>query len=61
MACPFWRQRVVRGYRPVRKLARLGVQTGDWQKAFEKETPSPARRSRFGVEMSEFPRARIVS
>ena len=30
---PFCRQRVV-GYRPVRKDARLGAQTGLWQKAF---------------------------
>ena len=39
----------------VREVARLGVQIGLWQKAFSKQTPCPASRSRCGVRTKRLP------
>ncbi len=41
--------------RPVISEARAGEQTGEAQKKFSKRTPVAARRSRFGVWISELP------
>ena len=52
---------VAKGYRPVRKLARLGVQTGFWQYARVKATPSDTRLSMWGVLTCGLPRLPITS
>src|SRR5690606_4820797 len=57
---PFRVACTVEGYIPVRKLARLGVQTGAWLNAWVKLTPSRTRRSRLGVFTYGFPSAPIV-
>ena len=44
------------GYQPLMKLQRLGVHTGFWQNAREKETPSSATmRSITGVTAASLP------
>src|SRR5262245_57773092 len=49
------------GYRPVRKLARLGEQSGVVANAFVKRAPSRASRSMFGVSTNGWPATRISS
>ena len=49
------------GYWPVRKLARLGEQSGVVAKALTNLAPSRASRSMFAVSSSGWPAARISS
>ncbi len=43
------------------KLARLGVHTGDWQKAWVKTKPPATNLSSVGVDTAEWPSAPMVS
>src|ERR1035438_6011424 len=48
-------------YRPLKAEARDGEQTGHTVYAVEKRTPSPAMRSRFGVETTGLPEQCMAS
>ena len=52
---PFQRTPLMRGYRPVAKAARDGMQFGLATKTLSSETPSRARPSRFGVSITALP------
>ncbi len=58
---PFQRTPLIRGYRPVAKAARDGMQFGLATKTLPNETPPAARPSRFGVSITSLPFAPRVS